>query len=161
MSSAREGPVRKALIIGALALVAVIVGVGVFLYNSIDSIVKAGIEKYGSEITGTRVSVGSVDISLKSGRGTIRNVVVHNPKGFSSAHVFSLGEITVDLDVTALVIEGVRRADALSTTRGRELDGYLVLERGNEPPPGVLQPWEQHVLSLVDGEKTIVESSCA
>ena len=67
--------------------------------------------------------------------------------------------ITVDLDVTALVIEGVRRADALSTTRGRELDGYLVLERGNEPPPGVLQPWEQHVLSLVDGEKTIVELS--
>jgi hypothetical protein len=67
--------------------------------------------------------------------------------------------ITVDLDVTGLVLEGVRRADVLSTTRGRELDGYLVLERGNPPPEGLLQTWEQHVLSLVDGEKSVVELS--
>ena len=93
---------KKLLIIAAVLLLVVIVGVGVFLYNSIDAIVKAGIEKYGSEITGTKVSVGSVDISLKSGRGTIRNVEVHNPKGFSSAAVFRLKEITVDLDVASL-----------------------------------------------------------
>ena len=66
--------------------------------------------------------------------------------------------ITVDLDVTALVLEGVRRADVLSTTRGRELDGYLVLERGTPPPEGLMQ-WEEHVLSLVDGEKSVVELS--
>ncbi len=93
---------KKLLIIAAVLLLVVIVGVGVFLYNSIDPIVKAGIEKYGSEIAGTKVSVGSVDISLKSGRGTIRNLEVHNPKGFSSAAVFRLGEITVDLDVASL-----------------------------------------------------------
>jgi hypothetical protein len=93
---------KKLLIIAAVLLLVVIVGVGVFLYNSIDAIVKSGIEKYGSEITGTKVSVGSVDISLKSGRGTIRNVEVHNPKGFSSAAVFRLSEITVDLDVASL-----------------------------------------------------------
>jgi uncharacterized protein involved in outer membrane biogenesis len=93
---------KKLLIIAAVVLLVVIVGVGVFLYNSIDPIVKAAIEKYGSEITGTKVSVGSVDISLKSGRGTIRDIEVHNPKGFSSEAVFRLGEITVDLDVSSL-----------------------------------------------------------
>jgi len=66
--------------------------------------------------------------------------------------------ITVDLDVTTLVLEGLRRADPASVLRGRELDGYLVLERGPTAAEGLL-PWEEHVLSLVDGEKTVVELS--
>ena len=65
--------------------------------------------------------------------------------------------ITVDLDVTGLVLEGLRRADPASAMRGRELDGYLVLEPGSTPAEGLLQPWESHVLSLVDGEKSVVE----
>ncbi len=93
---------KKKLIIGALALLMVIVGVAVFLYNSIDSIVEAAIEKEGSRVLGTRVSVGSVDISLKTGRGTIRDLAVANPKGFSSNDMFTLGEITVDIDVMSI-----------------------------------------------------------
>jgi hypothetical protein len=65
--------------------------------------------------------------------------------------------ITLDLDVTALLVEGLRRADAVAMARGRELDGYLVLEPGATPPDGLLQPWEEHVLSLVDGERSVVE----
>jgi uncharacterized protein involved in outer membrane biogenesis len=104
---------RKTLIIAAVVLVVVVVGFAVFLYNSIDPIVKSAIEKYGSEIAGTKVTVGSVDISLKSGRGTIRNVEVRNPEGFSSGSVFKLAEITVDIDVSSLnkdpvVIDEVR-----------------------------------------------------
>jgi hypothetical protein len=64
--------------------------------------------------------------------------------------------ITVDLDVTVLVLEGLRRSD-LATLRGRELDSYLVLERGGTSAEGLLQPWEAHVLSLVDGEKSVLE----
>ena len=67
--------------------------------------------------------------------------------------------ITVDLDVTALVLEGMRRMEPQAAMRGRELDGYLVLERGSTPADGLLQPWEEHVLSLVDGEKTVLELS--
>jgi hypothetical protein len=67
--------------------------------------------------------------------------------------------ITVDLDVTVLVVEGLRRVDPATALRGRELDGYLVLERASPPPAGLLQPWEAHVLSLVDGEKSVLELS--
>jgi hypothetical protein len=66
-------------------------------------------------------------------------------------------KITVDLDVTALVLEGVRRMDAAGTLRARLPDGYLVVEKGAAPEEGLLHPWEQHVLSLVDGEKSVVE----
>ena len=93
---------KRALIIGIVLLLAVIVGIGVFLYNSIDSIVEAAIEKHGSRVLGTQVSVGSVDISLKSGRGTIRDIEVANPDGFSSGEMFTLREATVDINVKSL-----------------------------------------------------------
>jgi hypothetical protein len=93
---------KRKLIIAALALLMVIVGIGVFLYNSIDPIVESAIEKHGSRIMGTEVSVGSVHISLKSGRGTIRDVSVANPEGFSSHDLLKLKEITLDIDVASL-----------------------------------------------------------
>ena len=66
-------------------------------------------------------------------------------------------KITVDLDVTGLVLEGVRRMDPTGVVRGRHPDGYLVVERGETPAEGLLHPWEEHVLSLVDGERSVVE----
>ena len=66
-------------------------------------------------------------------------------------------KITVDLDVTGLVLEGVRRMDPAGVVRGRHPDGYLVVERGETPAEGLLHPWEEHVLSLVDGERSVVE----
>jgi uncharacterized protein involved in outer membrane biogenesis len=103
---------RKLLIAAAVFLL-VVAGVAVFLYNSIDSIVKTAIERFGSDITGTEVSVASVDISLKSGRGTIRGLRVDNPEGFSSHDALELGEVTLDIDVASLnkdpiVIEEIR-----------------------------------------------------
>jgi hypothetical protein len=66
-------------------------------------------------------------------------------------------KITVDLDVTALVLEGVRRMEASGALRARHPDPYLVVEPGDAPPEGLLHPWELHVLSLVDGEKSVLE----
>jgi uncharacterized protein involved in outer membrane biogenesis len=86
--------------IGAGVVVAVVIAAAVyFLLNSLDAIVERAIERYGSEITGTAVRVASVDISLSSGRGTVRGLTVGNPKGFSSDSTFSLEEITLQIDV--------------------------------------------------------------
>lgn len=93
---------KRKLIFAAIALVMVIVGIAVYLYNSMDSIVEAAIEKHGTRVMGTRVSVGSVDISLKSGRGTIRDLSVANPDGFSSGKMFTLDEIAVDIKVGSI-----------------------------------------------------------
>jgi hypothetical protein len=65
--------------------------------------------------------------------------------------------ITVDLDVTSLVIEGVRRMDPGGAIRARHPDTHLVLAVGDPQPAGMLHPWELHVLSLVDGERTVME----
>jgi hypothetical protein len=78
----------------------VVVGVGYGVYrlsSSLDSIVKAAIEKYGSEATGTSVEVAGVDIGVREGRATVTGLVVGNPDGFDG-DAFTLGEITVDID---------------------------------------------------------------
>ena len=93
---------KRKLILAAIALLVVIDGIAVYLYHSIDSIVEAAIEKHGSRVLGTKVSVGSVDISLKSGRGTIRDVSVANPDGFSGGDMFTLDEVVVDIDVKSI-----------------------------------------------------------
>jgi hypothetical protein len=103
---------KRVIIVAAALLLLGIIGIGVFLYNNIDPIVKNAIEKNGSAILGTEVSVGDVDISLKSGRGTIRNVRVKNPEGFDG-NAFTLAEITLDIEVASLtkdpiVIDDIR-----------------------------------------------------
>jgi hypothetical protein len=65
--------------------------------------------------------------------------------------------ITVDLDVTALVLEGLRRLDAGGWVRRHHPDGHLVLERGGTSAEGLLRPYEAHVLGLIDGERSVIE----
>ncbi len=84
------------------AVVAIVVIAVVYLYSSLNSIVEAAIERYGTEITGSKVSVGAVKISPKTGRGTIRDLRVANPEGYSGADALRLGEITVEIDLSTL-----------------------------------------------------------
>ncbi len=91
------------LLVGALIVTA---AAGIFLLlQNLDALVKAGIEKYGSEAAGTSVRVESVRIELKEGRGTIRGLTVANPQGFSRESLFSLGEISLALDPASLTTD--------------------------------------------------------
>jgi len=88
----------KMLKIILVAGVVIVVAAGVFLFSSLDGLVEAGIEKAGTEVTQTRVEVGGVKLTLSSGEGTITNLQVDSPAGFSRKKIFTLGEITVAID---------------------------------------------------------------
>ena len=92
---------RKLLIIGGVVL-SVIVGDAVYLFSSLDSIVKKVIEEVGTQVTGVKVSVGGVKISLSEGKASITGLSVANPPGFSSDPAIKLGEISVALDTGSL-----------------------------------------------------------
>jgi len=97
---------KKLLIgIGAVAAVLVIV-IGLFLSN-LDSIVKAAIEKYGSEAAQTKVEVGSVELSPTTGQGKLTGLRVANPEGFSSPDAFLLGMIDIQVDMQETDSNGV------------------------------------------------------
>ena len=92
---------RKLLIIGGVVLT-VIIGGAVYLFSSLDSIVKKVIEDVGTQVTGVKVSVGGVKISLSEGKASITGLSVANPPGFSSDPAIKLGEISVALDTGSL-----------------------------------------------------------
>ncbi|RAU21496.1 hypothetical protein CU669_12395 [Paramagnetospirillum kuznetsovii] len=92
---------KKLLIIGGVVL-SVIVGAAVFLFSSLDTIVKKIIEDVGTQVAGVKVSVGGVKISLTDGKASITGLSVANPPGFSSDPAFRLGEISVTLDTGSL-----------------------------------------------------------
>jgi hypothetical protein len=64
--------------------------------------------------------------------------------------------ITVDLDTMELILVGIRRVDANGPLQARYPDASLLLERAEGPRPD-LEPYEGHVLDLVDGERSVGE----
>jgi hypothetical protein len=83
-------------------LLAVIAGGIIYVMTNLDSIVKAAIEKYGSEAAKTAIRVSSVSIRLADEKGEISGLTVANPHGFSSPHVFRLGNISAKIEARSV-----------------------------------------------------------
>lgn len=92
---------KKILIVFAVVAVLIVAAV-IFLLSNLDSVVAKAIEKHGSEATQTSVTVSGVDISLREGRGSIKGLRVESPDGFKMRDAFSLGDITLDIDIKSL-----------------------------------------------------------
>lgn len=92
----------KKLLIGLAALVAVVAIALYLLYSNLDSIVKAAIEKFGSEALQARVSVESVNLSPTGGEGRIAGLRIANPQGFQTPEALSFGEVAIKIDVSSL-----------------------------------------------------------
>ncbi len=92
----------KKLLIAVGVLLVLMAGALVYVYSSLDSIVKDAIETYGSAATKTEVRVASVRIKLESGEGSIAGLAVGNPKGFRDTNLFQLGEISTKIDTASI-----------------------------------------------------------
>ncbi len=92
----------KKLLIAAIGIIVLIVAAVFLLFSNLDKLVAKGIEKYGSEATGTRVSVSGVDISLGEGRGSIKGLRVASPEGFKARTALSLDDIVVAIDIKSV-----------------------------------------------------------
>ncbi len=98
---------KRGLIIGgAVIIVAVIVSV-VFVCSSLDSLIKAGVETYGTEITQAKVTLETVELDITSGRGALAGLVVRNPKGFKTPFAFKLGRISITIDTATVTSDPV------------------------------------------------------
>lgn len=92
----------KRIIIVLMILALVAAGGLVWLYFSLGSVIKVGIEKFGPEITQTSITVESVEVWPLTGSGTIRNLVIGNPEGYNTDHALVLPEVRFRLDVASL-----------------------------------------------------------
>lgn len=92
---------KRWLFIGGIGVV-VIIGVAVFVFSSLDSLVKAAVEKFGSEATGAKVTLNAVKISPTAGKGMIAGLTLGNPKGFKTGYAVKVGKADIVIDMATL-----------------------------------------------------------
>lgn len=93
MASLMKKIIIRSLIVLVVLIIVAVVAVGFFL----DSIVKKGVETVGPEIAKVDVKLNSVSLSLLSGSGTIKGLVVGNPAGYKSPQAISVGAASVSV----------------------------------------------------------------
>lgn len=93
---------------GIFALVIVaIVGVVIFVYSNLDSIVKDAIEDHGPRYTGVSVKLAKVELSPENGKGTLSGLVVGSPEGYQAESTFKLGSISVEVDPSSITSDTI------------------------------------------------------
>jgi len=75
--------------------------------GSLNEFIKTRIETVGKQLTEQTVSVNTVDIQLAKGAGSILGLNLSNPSQYSYPHAFSLGEITLDINLASLTKEPI------------------------------------------------------
>ena len=88
------------IILGVLAVLGI--GAVVLVSMNLGQIVTAGVNKYGPQLTQTRLTLESAKISPFSGIGTLNGLVIGNPKGWSENDLASLGKIHLDVVPSSL-----------------------------------------------------------
>ncbi len=74
---------KKYIVIGSGAVVLGVIVAIVLAVLNLGTLIKTVTEEYGPKITKTDVKLGSADISILSGSGTLENFLLGNPKGFT------------------------------------------------------------------------------
>lgn len=88
-----------------LLLLLLIIAAGVtwlWFNNPLNALIEAGIEKYGSEMTQTRVTVSRVKLSPTDGQGALSGLSLGNPRGFKADHAFKTDRIEVTIEPATL-----------------------------------------------------------
>jgi len=96
----------KKLVTTLIVLCTILAAVGYYAYSNLDFYVKGAIEKYGTLATKTEVDLSGVHIGLTTGEGSLKDLKVANPAGFSEAKALSLGVIDVKLDPNSVMGNG-------------------------------------------------------
>ncbi len=97
---------KKLFLIGVIVLVLIVGGL-VFLYLSLNRFIRSAVETYGPQVTKSDVKLGSVNVSPLSGNASLSNLIVGNPQGFKTPSAFTLGAMSVSLDVRSLLSDTV------------------------------------------------------
>ena len=98
----------KKIIVGLLIALVVVVALAVLAVSLfLDKAIKSGVETFGPKFTKVDVKLQSVSLSLLSGAGTIKGLVVGNPEGFKTPSAISVGEASLALKPGSLLSDKI------------------------------------------------------
>lgn len=88
---------KKILLRIALVLVLLVVLALVAVGLSLNTAVKKGVETLGPQITKVDIKLAGVNLSLLSGSGSLKGLVIGNPEGYKTPHAISVGSTSVSI----------------------------------------------------------------
>jgi len=94
---------KKVVLIGGALVVALVVAAAIVLALALGKVVRAGVETAGPQVTGTPVTLQDLSLSPVTGRGSLKGLVIGNPKGYQTPSAFALEEITFQVDPSSLL----------------------------------------------------------
>ncbi len=92
-------------------LLFVIIGVivaAVIGYSQRNRIAKAGIEAFGPKVLKAPVTLESISLMPRLGKGELKGLVIGNPEGFKTEHAFVLGSLSLEADIATIGKDLVR-----------------------------------------------------
>lgn len=98
---------KKVVFIGAGAVVVGIIAMIILTVLNLGTLIKTATETYGPEITKTDVRLGSADISILSGSGSLDDFFLGNPKGFTMPSAMECKTIRVKVDKSSLTTDKI------------------------------------------------------
>jgi len=96
----------KKIVIFIGVLLLIVAGAFWFLTGgALNDFIKQQIEQVGSKVTEQSVTVNLVDMNLLEGAGTIKGLVLANPEKYNAPSMFSLHEVTLDINLESLTTD--------------------------------------------------------
>lgn len=92
---------KKLVFVLVVVVAAFIAGIGFILFN-LDALVKELVEKVGTEMTQTSVTLDSANIDPANGKASLSGLNVKNPAGYKEPDAFSLDLVSVKMDPTTV-----------------------------------------------------------
>jgi hypothetical protein len=97
------------IVYGILFVIVVLVIVVVVLVHIFgNQALKTGIETAATKTLNVAVSVGSVDLSIMSGKVGLQNLIVNNPPGYQHDKLLELKSAKIEVDVWSLLSDTVK-----------------------------------------------------
>jgi hypothetical protein len=85
----------------AILIVGIIIVLGaalLFLGANLDTLIRKGVEQYGTMATKAPTTLDKVELSISTGKGTLHGFKLGNPEGFSSSTAMSFNLVSLQID---------------------------------------------------------------
>jgi hypothetical protein len=117
--------VKKILLYGGLAVLALAIGVILYLSMNLNSLLVTAVETFGPRITDTEVRLADADVSPLSGAGELEGLFVGNPQGFKTDGLMRVGSVSIVVDTGSLTSDTVliKKVEVLDPELTYEVQG--------------------------------------
>src|SRR6266568_1509284 len=98
----------KKILIRVLIGLVVLLILGVLAVSFfLDGAIKKGVETYGPQFTKVDIKLDAVKVSILSGGGNVKGLVVGNPQGYKTTNAISVGSATLALSPGSLLSDKI------------------------------------------------------